>query len=382
MGEVTDIADWNGDPRSHDIDRLIEQLSLKVGRDPDVNYKALVAQSADVRRTGLTNLAAYPLDKKGAQLAARNREREQRKKEEAERIEEIAREEEAARLAAEKALADAKARLEAEQRLKREHEAAKAEQARLQQLAEEERQRQALEEAVAQQREEQRLKDEAEAACKAEEDRLEAERLERERLEKAQRLQEEAERQREAARAARELDEAARTAARAERQRQTDERIGGFRAFFAEHRYTLIGLGATVGVSALILTIAQLTSPIPQKAFEDAGAGADSAFATPMPAAADPTPARDPAESLVGTWTLESIPCARANAGNGQQLLERAPSGEWSVNGTQVEGTDTPDKNGWFKIDGLYWRVLGEQLQLSVEGGDDSSATVLNRCKA
>lgn len=185
--EIIDIAEWNCDPRSRDLDRLIEQISIKVQRDPAINYKSLVAQSDEVSRSGHTNLATYPLDTKGAQLTARNREREDREKAEAKQIAENARREAEVRLAAQKALAEAQAQLEAEQRLKQEQEAAdalaKAEQERLARIAEEEeRQQKALEEAAAKLREEQRLKDEAEAARMAEEARLEAKRLERERL--------------------------------------------------------------------------------------------------------------------------------------------------------------------------------------------------------
>jgi hypothetical protein len=229
MDEVIDIADWNGDPRSHDIDRLIEKLSLKIQRDPDVNYKALVAQSADVRRTGLTNLAAYPLDKQGAQLAARKREREQREKEEAEQIAEIAREEEAARLAAEKALADAKARLEAEQRLKQEEEAsealAKAEQARLQQLAEEER-------------------PEAEPPdLERKDDALPQQLAERQNLDELQQQQE--------------GRSTVRDITTEERQPEINQQFGGAQSLLAEHRTKILGALGVLGAVALAGALSQ-----------------------------------------------------------------------------------------------------------------------------
>ncbi len=348
MGDVIDISEWNGDPRSHEIDRLIEQLTSKTQREPDIKYKALVAQSADVRRSGLTNLAAYPLDKQGAQLAARNREREQREKAEAEQIAENVRREAAAQLAAQQALADAQARVEAEQRLKQEQEAAdalaKAEQERLAKLAEEERQQKALEEAAAKLREEQRLKDEAEAARKAEEARLkaeyleqvrleeqrqkdatdaaiiakerrlEAERLERERLDE-QRRQEEAERQRLAEEERKQEERrAARAAAREARRRAISERVGGatsaLGAFVNDNRVPLVGLGTTVGVLSLVLTLASLgvgQEAIPEGEPSAVASGSEPTLAvapTPSPATT-PVATTKEGEWLVGEWVID-----------------------------------------------------------------------------
>lgn len=91
-------------------------------------------------------------------------------------------------------------------------------------------------------------------------------------------------------------------------------------------------------------------------------------------------PAPDPAAPLIGAWTLESVPCESANASNGQQVLARDPQAGWSINAMQVAGSEAPDAQGWFEIDGLYWRRAGDQLELSAEGGEDASPTILNRC--
>ena len=378
MGDVIDISEWNGDPRSHEIDRLIEQLTSKTQREPDIKYKALVAQSADVRRSGLTNLAAYPLDKQGAQLAARNREREQREKAEAEQIAENARREAAARLAAQQALAEAQARLEAEQRDRQEQEAAdalaKAEQERLAKLAEEEQQQKALEEAAAKLREEQRLKDEAEAARKAEEARLTAERLERFRLEE-QRRQEEAERQR---LAEQERQQEEQRAAREARQRAMDERVGAAKSMLAEHRVKVLGALGFVGAVALAGALSQTSGePAPLDAQGAAGAAEPKVAPEEDPmAAATPTPAL----ALTGTWTLENIPCDRATAENGRQELGWSSGEGWTINGVGAKGGNTPEADGSFEIDGLIWRIVGDKLQLSVPSAPDNPPVLFNRC--
>jgi len=308
MGDVIDIAEWNGDPRSHDLDRLIEQISIKVQRDPAVNYKAVVAQSAEVWRSGLTNLAAYPLDKQGAQLAARNREREQREKTEAEQIAESARREAAAQLAAQQALADAQARVDAEQRLRQEQEAAealaKAEQERLAELAEEERQRKALEEAAAKLREEQRLKDEAKFARKAEAQRVEAERLAHERKEEARRKQEaealrlaELERQQEEQRAAR-------AAAREERRRAINERFGAAWTVLAANRVKVVGALGLVGAVAFLSALPPLGEQVPVPDSDGGSATPSIGGAIGSPPAVVPSPKLKPGEWLVGEWVV------------------------------------------------------------------------------
>lgn len=361
MGDVIDISEWNGDPRSHEIDRLIEQLSSKTQREPDIKYKALVAQSADVRRSGLTNLAAYPLDKQGAQLAARNREREQREKVEAEQIAENARREAAARLAAQQALAEAQARLEAEQRDRQEQEAAdalaKAEQERLAKLAEEEQQQKALEEAAAKLREEQRLKDEAEAARKAEEARLEAERLERERLEEARR-QEEAERQR-LAELERQQEEkrAARAAAREERRRAISERIGAARTMMAAHRFKVLGALGVVSAVAIAGALVPSGEQVPVPDPDGRSATPSSAGTTSDPATASPSPTPKPGEWLIGEWVInqkDNDGCERRmNVTRGReadQLNFEFPELPPDLSGPdsfEVQDVDTLTTTGW-----------------------------------
>lgn len=91
-----------------------------------------------------------------------------------------------------------------------------------------------------------------------------------------------------------------------------------------------------------------------------------------------PTP--DPAEELVGTWSIAAIPCADARPENGQQELRRNNDGNWTVNGTEVSGAGAPTEEGWFEIDELYWRVIDGQLHLSVDGEGDDSATIFERC--
>ena len=225
-------------------------------------------------------------------------------------------------------------------------------------------------------KEEQRKRaEEEEARHKAEEERLEKERLERERLEE-NRQRAEAERQQlEERQKQREAERAARIAARKEWQRRTKERLASvLGAFSGRAAKALAGLGVlgTVVLFAALSLNGEQTSKVETGITTvDAGLG--------QPKAA-PDDVGTEARTLIGTWSLEGVPCVKANAENGRQQLEWAPITGWKVNGVKVKGSDSPNAEGWFQIDGLYWRIRDGQLHLSAEGGADTSATVLNRC--
>lgn len=225
-------------------------------------------------------------------------------------------------------------------------------------------------------KEEQRRRAEEEAANrKAEEARREAERLEHERLEEEQR-QEEAERQR-LAELERQQEEqrAARAAAREERRRAINERIGAARTMLAANRFKVLGALGVVGVAALAgVLLPQGEQPVG----ETLGVvTAPTGTSDPEKAAADPT---STLRALTGTWTLESIPCSEANAENGRQELAWSPGEGWKINGASVKGENKPNSGEWFEIDGLFWRVEDEKLQLSVTGGTDNLPISFNRC--
>ncbi len=62
--DTVNIAAWDGAPRSHNLDKLIEQLAARVGREPTARFQALIQQERDWRIAGPKLLADYPLDQK------------------------------------------------------------------------------------------------------------------------------------------------------------------------------------------------------------------------------------------------------------------------------------------------------------------------------
>lgn len=188
--------------------------------------------------------------------------------------------------------------------------------------------------------------------------RLEQERIEREQIEARQKA--EAEQQFEWERLAeqrrkRETQDAARRAAREARYRSVGGKVGKFattlNAFFRKNRHTTLGLGIAVGVIPLALMPAILT-----------------------------TSERTPALSVIGMWTVDGITCNKASHENGRQQIEWTEADGWRINGAPVDGKLTANADGWFEIDSLFWRLDGQQLHLSVQGGDDGRPIVLNRC--
>ena len=112
MGETTDLSVWDCNPRSDGLDRLLEQLSHYVKREPMPNYRALVSQSAEVKRSGISSLITYPLDKRGAAQTARKREAGAHEQEQAAREAERQRQLEIEQSAIAKRLAEEEARRE------------------------------------------------------------------------------------------------------------------------------------------------------------------------------------------------------------------------------------------------------------------------------
>lgn len=143
----------------------------------------------------------------------------------------------------------------------------------------------------------------------------------------------------------------------------------------AAHRFKVVGALGVVGAGALAgVLMLQGQQPADETSLV---VTAPTGASDPEKATADPASAL---RALTGTWTLESIPCSDANAENGRQQLAWSPGGGWKINGESVKGGDTPNPAGWFEIEGLFWRVEGKKLQLSVTGGIDKSPTSFNRC--
>lgn len=234
-------------------------------------------------------------------------------------------------------------------------------------------------------KEEKRKRAEEEAANrKAEEERFEAERVALARQEE-ERLQQEAERQRlEELQSQRDEERAARIAARQEWQRKAQslplQALGLVTAPIVRRTVRIFAIGALVLLGLFILLIIWfMIYPLPP---EDGAAGLPSTAAA-GPAKPKPAITPEAARRLVGTWTLESIPCSEANAENGRQELAWSQGEGWKINGASVKGEDAPNSDGWFEIDGLFWRVEGEKLQLSVQAvlaAADNSITSFNRC--
>src|ERR1700719_3084289 len=61
--DYIDLSEWDGAPRSHQLDPLIDALEQKVGRAPAPDFKALRDYEATWRRFGALPLGAFAFDK-------------------------------------------------------------------------------------------------------------------------------------------------------------------------------------------------------------------------------------------------------------------------------------------------------------------------------
>jgi cell division protein FtsZ len=66
-----DLTSWDGGPRSHLLDPLLDELARLVGRDPLAQHRKLQAYENDWRRFGEKNLKDFALDRSKAILKAR-----------------------------------------------------------------------------------------------------------------------------------------------------------------------------------------------------------------------------------------------------------------------------------------------------------------------
>jgi len=60
--DYIDLADWDGSPRSHQLDGLLAAIAAKVGRDPQPNFRALQEYDAIWRRFRALPLRAFALE--------------------------------------------------------------------------------------------------------------------------------------------------------------------------------------------------------------------------------------------------------------------------------------------------------------------------------
>ena len=61
--DYLDLADWDGAPRNHRLDRLLDELEQKTGRSPNLDLKAVRAYEETWQRFGAPPLKAFALDK-------------------------------------------------------------------------------------------------------------------------------------------------------------------------------------------------------------------------------------------------------------------------------------------------------------------------------
>ncbi|WP_285713652.1 toll/interleukin-1 receptor domain-containing protein [Erythrobacter oryzae] len=136
-------------------------------------------------------------------------------------------------------------------------------------------------------------------------------------------------------------------------------------------------IGGMIATMLVVVAIASLMKPSPAKEVSPFETVAAETGAAPQPVQTN-SPA--PALQLVGTWTHAGVPCAEATEENGRQQFQWDEAEGWRLNGTPVDGSLTPNAEGWFEIDRVFWRIDGAQLLLSVSGGNDASPITLNRC--
>jgi formylglycine-generating enzyme required for sulfatase activity len=63
LKDYIDLTHWDGSPRSHLLDSLLDAIAQKVGRDPAPNFRALQEYEATWRRFGAPSLRAFALEK-------------------------------------------------------------------------------------------------------------------------------------------------------------------------------------------------------------------------------------------------------------------------------------------------------------------------------
>ena len=144
-------------------------------------------------------------------------------------------------------------------------------------------------------------------------------------------------------------------------------------------RVAAVVFGGLVAAVWAVVAISSLVNPSPVKEVSPSETVAVELDAAPDTGSTD-SPA--PALRLVGTWTHAGVPCAEATEENGRQQFQWDEAKGWQLNGTPVDGSLTPNAEGWFEIDRVFWRIDGAQLLLSVNGGNDASPIALNRCDA
>jgi len=62
LKDYINLTHWDGSPRSHQLDALLDAIVQKVGREPQPNYRALQEYEATWRRFGAPSLRAFALD--------------------------------------------------------------------------------------------------------------------------------------------------------------------------------------------------------------------------------------------------------------------------------------------------------------------------------
>lgn len=62
LKDYINLSEWDGSPRSHQLDALFDAIAQKVGREPQANYRALQEYEATWRRFGAPSLKAFALE--------------------------------------------------------------------------------------------------------------------------------------------------------------------------------------------------------------------------------------------------------------------------------------------------------------------------------
>ena len=64
--DAVDLKNWNGSPRAHDLDRLLSQVSQRVGRQPALNFEAARNYEEAWRRFGEPSLLSFRRDRQAS----------------------------------------------------------------------------------------------------------------------------------------------------------------------------------------------------------------------------------------------------------------------------------------------------------------------------
>jgi hypothetical protein len=62
LKDYVNLIDWDGSPRSHQLDPLFDAIAQKVGREPALNFRSLQEYEATWRRFGAPTLKSFALD--------------------------------------------------------------------------------------------------------------------------------------------------------------------------------------------------------------------------------------------------------------------------------------------------------------------------------